>query len=95
MIINCISSLFGSNDNNSQSRVRVEAIGPNRDNLFRLQNTIYTYVTPNQVTVSIFATTSANNLQVTLSKKGRSFPIYNGQDDTDYEGIAAAVAGHV
>lgn len=94
MIINCIGSLFGSN-RNDQPQVRVEAIGPNRDNLFRLQNTIYSYVSPNQVTVSIFATSSAKSLQVTMNKKGRSIPIYNGQDETDYEGIAASVAGYV
>jgi hypothetical protein len=94
VIINCIGSLFSSS-RNDQPQVRVEAIGPNRDNLFRLQNTIYSYVSPNQVTVSIFATSSAKGLQVTLNKKGRSFPIYNGQEETDYEGIAAAVAGYV
>lgn len=75
--------------------MRVEAIGPNRDNLFRLQNTIYSHVSSNQVTVSIFATSSANGLQVTLNKKGRTFPIYSGQDETDYESIAATVAGYV
>lgn len=91
VLINCISSLFGSNER-PQGKSRVEAIGPSRQDLLHLQRTIYTYVTPNQVTVSIFESKSANSLQVLLYKNGKTYQIYNGANDVEYEGIGAAIA---
>jgi hypothetical protein len=47
------------------------------------------------VTVSIFESKSAANLQVTLHKKGNTYQIYNGAEEVDYEGIGAAVANSI
>jgi hypothetical protein len=94
MIMNCIGSLFGSNDT-AQPKARVEAVGPNRQELLRLQSAIYNYVTAAQVTVSIFESKSAASLQVLLYKKGRTYQIYNGASDVDYEGIGVAVANSI
>lgn len=67
-------------------------MGPNRQDLVRLQRIIFTYVSTNQVTVSIFESKSSESLQVLLYKKGNTYQVYNGSNNVDYEQIGAAVA---
>jgi hypothetical protein len=92
VLINCISSICGSDDR--QAKTRIEAIGPNRQDLLRLQQNIYSRVSQAQITVSIFESKNPGYLQVLMYKRGNTIQIYKGSSEADYDEISLIIANH-